>query len=145
MKNKDNSDEMKISSDAVDLVDAYIMNHSNMTKKIYDLAYALAKSQNSDRVTKVEIEKSIELLQTSKIKNSSDETVHESLAVLKQMILNLEKITKELVTKIEQLRYNQSVLKDFETDKNKYWPNIDPPPRRGDIVWDDNSSKKWNL
>jgi hypothetical protein len=50
--------------------------------------------------------------------------IHESLAILKQMILNLEKISKGLVAQIEQLRYSQSRFKDVEIDNNKYWPNL---------------------
>ena len=50
--------------------------------------------------------------------------VHESLAILKQMILNLEKVVKELVAQIEQLRYSQSRFKDVKIDTNKYWPNF---------------------
>lgn len=46
------------------------------------------------------------------------DNVHESLAILKQMILNLEKTVKGLVAQIEQLRYSQSRFKDVEIDTN---------------------------
>jgi hypothetical protein len=58
-----------------------------------------------------------------KSKKKTD-NVHESLAILKQMILNLEKTVKGLVAQIEQLRYSQSRFKDVEIDTNKYWPNL---------------------
>ena len=79
---------------------------------------------------------------TSK-KKQKNETVHESLAVMKQMILNLEKVVKELVVQIEQLRYSQSRFKDTEIDTKKYWPNTEPPFKFKDIMWNDNSSSQW--
>jgi argininosuccinate lyase len=70
------------------------------------------------------------------------ETVHQSLAVLKQMILNLERVVKELVAQTEQLRYSQSRFKDTEIDTKKYWPNTEPPFKFKDIMWNDNSSSQ---
>lgn len=72
-------------------------------------------------------------------RKSKTDSVHQSLAVLKQMILNLEQQTKSLVAHIEQLRYSQSRFKDCETpvkkeDTNKYWPNVNEPP----YTWNDN-------
>jgi hypothetical protein len=61
---------------------------------------------------------------SKKSNKKKTDNVHESLAILKQMILNLEKTVKVLVAQIEQLRYSQSRFKDVEIDTNKYWPNL---------------------
>ena len=74
---------------------------------------------------------------TSK-KKQKTETVHQSLAVLKQMILNLERVVKELVVQVEQLRYSQSRFKDVEIDPKKYWPNL--PPNASKPYWYNHNS-----
>ena len=73
------------------------------------------------------------------------ETVYQSLAVLKQMILNLEQQIKELNTKVDQLRYFQPYYpKDNDEPEKKYWPNTEPPFKYKDIMWNDNSSSQWD-
>lgn len=81
---------------------------------------------------------------TSKKKQKTD-TVHQSLAVLKQMILNLEQQIKEVNTKIEQLRYFQPYIPRDNYPPSITWPNNpqaplspqSPPPNHPQpyVVW----------
>ena len=77
-------------------------------------------------------------------KNKQD-NVHQSLAVLKQMILNLEQQIKELNTKVDQLRYFQPYIPKDNNPPSVTWPNNpqsplspqSPPPNHPQpyVVW----------
>ncbi len=70
---------------------------------------------------------------TSK-KKQKTETVHESLAAIKQMILNLEQQVKELSHIVEQLQYYRPYYPPEQKDPPKYWP-VDYPKYK-DVTWD---------
>lgn len=64
-------------------------------------------------------------------RKSKTDSVHESLAIMKQMILNLEQQIKKLNTKVEQLQYSQPYYPNpnlpAPQSPPKYWPNTEPP------------------
>ena len=68
-------------------------------------------------------------------KKKTDNT-HASLAILKQMILNLEQQIKELNTKVDQLRYFQPYIPKDNNPPSVTWPN-NPQPY---VVWCNNRS-----
>jgi hypothetical protein len=68
----------------------------------------------------------------------------QKIDVVLESLLNLEKVVKELVAQIEQLRYSQSRFKDVEIDPKKYWPNTEPPFKYKDIMWNDNDTRQWD-
>lgn len=68
----------------------------------------------------------------------------QKIDVVLESLLNLERVVKELVAQIEQLRYSHSRFKDTEIDSKKYWPNTEPPFKYKDIMWNDNSSSQWD-
>ena len=68
----------------------------------------------------------------------------QKIDVVLESLLNLERVVKELVAQIEQLRYSQSRFKDVEIDPKKYWPNTEPPFKYKDIMWNDNDTRQWD-
>ena len=48
----------------------------------------------------------------------------QKIDVVLESLVNLERVVKELVAQIEQLRYSQSRFKDVEIDRKKYWPQL---------------------
>ena len=78
------------------------------------------------------------------------DNVHQSLAVLKQMILNLEQQIKELNAKVDQLRYFQPYIPKDNNPPSITWPNnpqsplspTSPPPNHPQpyVVWCNNRS-----
>lgn len=83
---------------------------------------------------------------TSKKKSKpKTDSVHQSLAVMKQMILNLEQQIKELSTKIDQLQYFQPYIPRDNNSPPFTWPNnpqsplspTSPPPNHPQpyVVW----------
>ena len=78
------------------------------------------------------------------------DNVHQSLAVLKQMILNLEQQIKELNIKVDQLRYFQPYIPKDNNPPSITWPNNpqsplspqSPPPNHPQpyVVWRNNQS-----
>lgn len=83
-------------------------------------------------------------------RKSKTDSVHESLAVMKQMILNLEQQIKELNTKVDQLRYFQPYIPRDNNPPSITWPNnpqsplspTSPPPNHPQpyVVWCNKSS-----
>ena len=76
----------------------------------------------------------------------------QKIDVVLESLLNLERVVKELVAQIEQLRYGQSRFKDTEIDPKKYWPNnpqsplspqSPPPPNHPQpyVVWCNHQSE----
>jgi hypothetical protein len=68
----------------------------------------------------------------------------QKIDVVLDSLLNLERVVKELVAQIEQLKYSQSRFKDVEIDPKKYWPNTEPPFKYKDIMWNDNDTRQWD-
>ena len=66
-------------------------------------------------------------------RKSKTDSVHESLAVMKQMILNLEQQIKELNTKVDQLRYFQPYIPRDNYPPSVTWPNNPQSPLSGGI------------
>jgi hypothetical protein len=52
--------------------------------------------------------------------NQKTDSVHQSLAVMKQMILNLEQQIKELSKRVDIMNYPKYIP---PKDDNEYWPN----------------------
>lgn len=69
-----------------------------------------------------------------KVKTKKKVPKQQKIDVVLESLLNLERVVKELVAQIEQLRYNQSPFKDVEIDSKKYWPN-EPPFKYKDVMW----------
>jgi hypothetical protein len=69
----------------------------------------------------------------------------QKIDVVLESLLNLEQKVKELIKKVEQLQYSQPYYpKDNNEPEKKYWPNTEPPFKYKDIMWNDNSSSKWD-
>jgi len=69
----------------------------------------------------------------------------QKIDVVLESLLNLEQKIKELTKKVEQLQYSQPYYpKDVNEPAKKYWPNTEPPFKYKDIMWNDNSSSKWD-
>ena len=67
----------------------------------------------------------------------------QKIDVILESLLNLERVVKELVAQIEQLRYSQSRFKDAEIDSKKYWPHL--PPNASKPYWyNHNSDIGWD-
>lgn len=58
----------------------------------------------------------------------------QKIDVVLESLLNLETVVRELVKKIEQLRYNQPYYPPAKQDPPKYWP-VDYPKYK-DVTWD---------
>jgi len=69
----------------------------------------------------------------------------QKIDVVLESLLNLEQKVKELTKKVEQLQYSQPYYsKGVNEPEKKYWPNTEPPFKYKDIMWNDNSSSKWD-
>ena len=65
-------------------------------------------------------------------RKSKTDSVHWSLAVMKQMILNLEQQIKELSKRVEIMNYPKYTQ---PKDDNKYWPNHEKPCPYESYIW----------
>lgn len=69
----------------------------------------------------------------------------QKIDVVLESLLNLEKQVKELIKRVETLQYSLPYYPPYSPkDNNKYWPNTEPPFKYKDIMWNDNSSSKWD-
>ena len=68
----------------------------------------------------------------------------QKIDVVLESLLNLERVVKELIKKIEGLQYSQPYYPKDDEQVKKYWPNTDPPFKYKDIMWNDNSSSQWD-
>jgi len=59
-------------------------------------------------------------------------TTKQKIDIVLESLLNLEKVVKELVKKVEQLQYSRPYYPPDNTDK-KYWP-VDYPKYK-DVTW----------
>jgi|688.fasta_scaffold1181855_2 hypothetical protein len=67
----------------------------------------------------------------------------QKIDVVLESLLNLETVIKELIKTVEKLQHKPSDELTIKPVPNK-WPNIDPPFKYKDIMWNDNSSSKWD-
>lgn len=70
-----------------------------------------------------------------KKKKSRKKPVKQKIDVVLESLLNLERVVKELLKKIEGLQYSQPYYpKDNEQEK-KYWPVPIDYPKYKDVTW----------
>ena len=84
-------------------------------------------------------------MKKKKIKSKPRKKSKQKIDVILESLLNLEKVVKELVKKIDESNNSQPV-KVIDTNK-RYWPNTEPPFKYKDIVWsnlDENLQRKNN-
>ena len=68
----------------------------------------------------------------------------QKIDVVLESLLNLERVVKELVKRVEGLQYSQPHYPKDDESQKKYWPNTEPPFKYKDIMWNDNSSSQWD-
>ena len=71
----------------------------------------------------------------------------QKIDVVLESLLNLETVVKELIKEVNQLKNkNHHYYPPYQPpeDNKKYWPNTEPPFKYKDIMWNDNSSSKWD-
>lgn len=69
----------------------------------------------------------------------------QKIDVVIESLVNLETVVKELIKRVETLQYSLPYHPQYSPkDDNKYWPNTEPPFKYKDIMWNDNSSSKWD-
>jgi TPP-dependent 2-oxoacid decarboxylase len=88
-------------------------------------------------------------MKKKKIKSKPRKKPKQKIDVVLESLLNLEKVVKELVKKIDESNNSQPV-KVIDTNsypEKRYWPNTEPPFKYKDIVWsnlDENLQRKNN-
>ena len=70
-----------------------------------------------------------------KKKKSKKKRTTQKIDVVLESLLNLERVVKELLKKIEGLQYSQPYYPKDDEQVKKYWPNIDPPYKYKDVTW----------
>jgi hypothetical protein len=71
----------------------------------------------------------------------------QKIDVVIESLVHLEQRVKELIEEVNQLKNkNHHYYPPYQPpkDDNKYWPNIEPPFKYKDVMWNDNSSSKWD-
>ena len=69
----------------------------------------------------------------------------QKIDVVIESLVHLEQRVKELIEEVNQLKNkNHNYYPPYQPpkDDNKYWPNIEPPFKYKDVMWNDNSSSK---
>lgn len=67
----------------------------------------------------------------------------QKIDVVIESLVHLEQKVKELIVKVESL-HTQRYYHPHDAEPKKYWPNTELPFKYKDIMWNDNSSSKWD-